>query len=237
MSGNYDELDDSRSEFIQALDRWTVYSYQHTNALTINSRTYAVSDGDFGIVPPGARAAHGRCGAGTPYSYFAFDMPGLGTPRVSIPHIVHSRPDLHREWQVSNGRLVESTVYLRAFAWDFMCQISRSLAANRSEAVLYDAEAWILANLGRRFTILEMCEELSVSSRQVLRAFRREHGVTVQEFVIQKRVQEAARLLTSTNLEPKEIAVQVGVPDLQHFNKLMRQHTGVSPRAFRSSGR
>ncbi|MHC4887055.1 MAG: helix-turn-helix domain-containing protein, partial [Planctomycetota bacterium] len=42
-----------------------------------------------------------------------------------------------------------------------------------------------------------------------------------------------AELLRQTDLPVKAIAVEVGMADLQRFNKAFRRSTGVSPRAYR----
>lgn len=235
LSGGFDALEGDRTLFVQPPDCWSLYHYEHANGLTVNSRTYLVEPGDFGVIPPAARVTHARGGVATPYCFLSFDMPGTGAPRAAVPHVVRGRGASFAEWVRAGQRMVDSLVYLRAYAWNFMCQASDNLSLNRADDVLYDAEAWILANLNRRFSVAEMGTVLGVSTRHLLRAFRREHGVTVQEYIIQKRVQEAARLLTTTNDSPKEIAAKVGVPDLQHFNKLIRTHTGASPRAFRAA--
>ena len=227
-------VDQQRLEFIQPVDLWTLYFYQHSNSLTINSRTYSLHPNDIGIVPPGARVSHGRVGEGTEVNFLTFDMPGVGGTRGAVPHVLRDMSATRVQWIVAGNHLMESTVFMKAYAWNFMCQAAQNMAVIRSETLLYDAEEWIRVNLDRRFTITEMCESLGSSPRHLLRSFRVEHGMTVQEYVIRKRIQEAARLLVATDLPAKQIADRVGIPDLQHFNKLMRQYTGVAPREFRT---
>lgn len=227
-------FDHQRLEFIQATNMWTLYFYQHSNTITINSRTYPVHQNDIGVVPPGARVSHGRVGEGADVNYLSFDMPGSGGVRGAVPHILQNMETTRPQWVYAGNRLIDSIVFMRAFAWNFMCQAAQDIALVRSDSMLYDAEDWIRRNLGRRFTIAEMCTEIGASPRHLLRAFRVEHGVTVQEYIIRRRIQEAARLLLITDQSIKSVAAQVGIPDLQHFNKLMRQHTGVPPREFRT---
>jgi AraC-like DNA-binding protein len=231
-----DPIFPGRGEFVQDLERWAVYYYHHGNVVTINNRTYAVQEGDAAILPPGARVSHGVTGPHTTTSFIIFDMPGTGTLRGAMPHIARGVQAARQEWVNAGMRMMDGMTYLVAFTWNFMCQQSVGLHRLRGEAVLYEAEEWIRRNLGRRFTVAEMCEELHISPRHLLRSFRMEHGVTVQEYVIRRRVQEAGRLLVSTDLPPKQIAARIGIPDLQHFNKLMRQHTGLAARAFRERG-
>jgi transcriptional regulator GlxA family with amidase domain len=55
--------------------------------------------------------------------------------------------------------------------------------------------------------------------------------------LLRRRATRAQHLLLTTNLPVKVIAAEVGVPDLQEFNKLIRRHCGHSPRAVRELSR
>jgi len=230
-----DPIFPARSEFIQDIERWAIYYYHYDNAVTINTRTYPVASGDMAILPPGARVSHAVTGPHTGTAFIVFDMPGTGNLRGAMPHVVRDMRAARDEWVCAGERMMDGMTYLIAFTWNFMCQQSVALGQLRGEPFLYDAEEWVRRNLDRRFPIEELSKAVGVSPRHLLRAFRAEHGVTVQEYVIARRVQEAARLLANTDLEPKRIAARVGIPDLQHFNKLIRERTGASPRAFREN--
>jgi len=235
LSGGFETMAAQWSEVIQPVTFWTLYYYYHSNAVTINLHTYPVEPGDIAIFPPSARVVHAVVDGNTRFDYLMFDMPGRGPDRAVIPHVLQGMQARHQDWQKCGHRMMDTLLPLRAFAWSFMATNSLNIAELRKEVMLYDAEAWIQKHLSRQFTIVEMCQELHVSQRNLLRAFRAEHGVTPQEFIIQRRVREAARLLKTTDMQPKLVADAVGLPNLQHFNKVMRLRTGVSPRAFRSA--
>ncbi len=57
--------------------------------------------------------------------------------------------------------------------------------------------------------------------------------MTIQEYVLQRRVQEASRLLLNTDLPIKLVAARVGMSDLQYFNKTRRTLCGLSPSRLR----
>ena len=50
-----------------------------------------------------------------------------------------------------------------------------------------------------------------------------------------ERFKRADTLLRESNLPIKAIAEQLGLSDLQHFNKFIRSRTGLPPRAFREA--
>ena len=69
------------------------------------------------------------------------------------------------------------------------------------------------------------------------RRFKREQGVAPAEFVAQRRLQEAVRLLRAERLTIKEIAARCGYPDVNYFCRVFRKALGTSPGDFRKSGR
>jgi AraC family transcriptional regulator len=68
------------------------------------------------------------------------------------------------------------------------------------------------------------------------RLFKAEHGLSPGAFLQVERIREAARLLQDTDLPLKVVAERCGFADANYFGKAFRQHTGVSPGAFRRSG-
>ncbi len=62
---------------------------------------------------------------------------------------------------------------------------------------------------------------------------RRRTGRTVQEWIIERRIAEARRLLAETDLPVAEVARRVGVPDPGYFSRLFRRAHGASPRKWR----
>lgn len=65
---------------------------------------------------------------------------------------------------------------------------------------------------------------------------RREIGVTPQIFLQNKLLERAKSLLADHSLSINDIAQQLGFVYPNHFARLFRQKTGVSPTAFRKNG-
>ncbi len=232
LSGNV-LLNASQRETVQAPNLWSIFFYEHGNAVTVGSTTFKVDEGDIIVFAPGVRVAHARIGEGARYDFISFDMPGKDGLRGAMPTHVPQAQYVRKDWVAGGLRIIESVTPLRAFVWNFMCGHSANLSEFRSNFMLYEAEAWIMRELENRFTVQDLARALGTSPRHLVRAFRQDHGVSVNEYIQQKRVQEAARLLLNTELSVKQIAAKVGFEDLQHFNKVMRSRTGASPRGFR----
>lgn len=64
--------------------------------------------------------------------------------------------------------------------------------------------------------------------------FKKESGETLTEHVNRKRIDRAIILLSSTNLQIKEIAKYCGIPDVNYFTKKFKKLTGKTPKEYRN---
>ena len=85
--------------------------------------------------------------------------------------------------------------------------------------------------------IPELAEASGLSQNYLARAFRRRYGMPVPHFILLRRVELARHLLTTSELTVKQVAHEVGLPDVQHFNKQFRRLAGMSPSAYRQQER
>lgn len=77
-----------------------------------------------------------------------------------------------------------------------------------------------------------------ISKYYLTREFRKYTGFPPNEYLIRLRISNAQFLLSRTNESIQQIGEMVGIGNPQHFAKLFRRITGVSPREYRSeSGR
>ncbi len=66
------------------------------------------------------------------------------------------------------------------------------------------------------------------------RLFKRVRGETFSQFLLRRRIQEAAGLLLETDIKVSEVAHRVGFgPNPQYFSQIFRHYTGLSPRDYR----
>ena len=73
--------------------------------------------------------------------------------------------------------------------------------------------------------------ELSVG--HFARAFKRSVGVPPYRYLLNLRIQEAARLICETGRTITEVALDVGFSDLSHFSNTFARHMGETPSGYR----
>jgi AraC-like DNA-binding protein len=78
--------------------------------------------------------------------------------------------------------------------------------------------------------------ELSGYSRSHLaRLVRQYYGCSLQELIIQLRLEEAYKQIILTKDSPEEIAYKVGYSSFSHFQKVFKKTFGVTPAVLRKT--
>ena len=106
-------------------------------------------------------------------------------------------------------------------------------AAARVKAML----AYIHTHYAQTMDVDEIAASASVSRREAFRAFRQVLGTTPALYVLQHRVNRAARALMETDASVTEIGAECGFASPSYFSKAFHDLTGVSPREFRRRNR
>lgn len=100
------------------------------------------------------------------------------------------------------------------------------------EALLKLNEA-IESSLAKPMLIGELAAGTGLSADYVARLFSKRYGMTLQHYLLQRRIELARHLLISSDLLVSEIGRRTGMPDPQYFNKQFRRVVGQSPMAYR----
>lgn len=66
------------------------------------------------------------------------------------------------------------------------------------------------------------------------RLFKKEYGISIKNYIINKRIEAAKELLASTNLPINIVAINVGYENYSYFTRLFKKVTNLTPIEFRS---
>ena len=100
---------------------------------------------------------------------------------------------------------------------------------------LGEALRFIRINISRNITAAEVCSAVGLSHAAVGAAFRRELGRSVQDEIKAVRMEESERLLRSTTLSVRDVAMRSGFGSASYFCSLFRFAHGVSPAQWREN--
>ena len=109
------------------------------------------------------------------------------------------------------------------------------LRVNR-EPLLADVFAVIERRFPEPLSLRDVAREVNLSAGHLTTVVRRRTGRTVQEWIVDRRMTAARRLLAGSDLPVGEIGRRVGYPDPGYFARVFGQVHGVSPTRWRDAG-
>ncbi|MDR0382348.1 MAG: response regulator [Oscillospiraceae bacterium] len=96
---------------------------------------------------------------------------------------------------------------------------------------------YIDENLRNALTRRELCGVAYVHQDYLSAIFRKETGQTISEYIFEKRMSFAMKLLRETDRPIGMICEMVGYSYNSHFSKMFKMKTGLSPQQYRSGFR
>jgi AraC-like DNA-binding protein len=88
-----------------------------------------------------------------------------------------------------------------------------------------------------RISLRDVASAVGLSPAHLTTTVRRKTGRTVQEWIAERRMAQARRLLVQTDLTVAEIGRRVGYPDPVYFARSFRRAHDTTPLRWRRSGR
>ena len=89
------------------------------------------------------------------------------------------------------------------------------------------------SDLTADLSLHRQAEMLNVNASYLSTLFKKETGMTLTEYVAKKRVDHAAFLLASTNMQIQNIAQHCGIFDVNYFTKIFKKHKNKTPKEYR----
>jgi AraC-like DNA-binding protein len=240
---------------------WAVHFYRYQGELTVDGRTVSIRPGQVSVVPPGGRMRYRYRGPSEHiYAHVRMDRPPGAFARQRLQLMDDLRGDggaVRAGWERLLDAPPDATSRSRAVMWELLWMLADRAAGAAAAAgptagptagarpgpsgiprtaTVATAIKWIDEGLSGRLRVAELAEWLGVSHNHLTRLFRSELDCTVVEFVRRRRLERARHLLANSTLPVKSIAVQVGIPDLQAFNKSCHREFGAAPRELRAAG-
>lgn len=95
---------------------------------------------------------------------------------------------------------------------------------------------YIEHNLSRPLTNREIGEALNYNPNYLNRLILQHTGMSLHQYLLQRRLSLAANLIQSTDRPISDIALSLGFNSASHFSNYFKRATGTTPAQFRRSG-
>ena len=111
----------------------------------------------------------------------------------------------------------------------------KSSPVNKANKDCVYIEKYIDAHFKEDITLDTLSELTFLNKYHIVHAFKQYKGISPINYMIQKRIQEAKVLLSTTNLQISEISIIIGFTSQSYFAQAFKKATGISPIQFRKN--
>ena len=133
----------------------------------------------------------------------------------------------------------EALVHLRSRAASQLAGIPAAKRVTREELFrrIQIAALFVRENYTKDIDLNDVARVAGMAPHHLHRTFRAANGVTLHQWIVRLRLDEAKRLVQDTDMPISHVCHSVGYASLPSFTTLFRAHFGRPPAAFRRSRR
>lgn len=99
---------------------------------------------------------------------------------------------------------------------------------------LQTAMHWILDHTKQRITIEDLAKVCQCSASTITREFKQHMRITPMQWILQTKIDQAGKLLSTTQLPVEKVGQQVGIDDPYYFSKLFKKIRGMTATEHRN---
>lgn len=100
---------------------------------------------------------------------------------------------------------------------------------------LRDAVLYVEGHYGKNITLSDIATNARVNHTTLTALMKKELGCTVIEYLMKYRITVSKKQLAFTEVPIKDVANMVGFKTVQHFTRVFKEHTGLTPADFRKA--
>ena len=97
-----------------------------------------------------------------------------------------------------------------------------------------DVSSYVRKNITHRTSVEDMARSMFISRTHLDERFKEESGMTLTDFILREKTDEAKRLLRYTDKSLLSIGEYLGFSSHSHFTKTFKKYAGMTPGKYRS---
>lgn len=207
-----------------------------TLSYTLEGENIVLNAGDAIVMPPGSTRERF---AGTELALYAsfnvlcpegFVPPVSGRiPNVVTRNIVFFLETFNKEWETASDYRIPMCDALFLYLYNNLLSTVNKL----KNPYIQKIKQYIETNLDDAITLEDIGAHVHLAAGYVSSLFRAETGQGLFDYIIDRRIDHAKRLLLVYDYPLSEIASRSGFSDYNYFSHTFKRKVGISPRKYK----
>ena len=132
---------------------------------------------------------------------------------------------------------VEASILNAALYQVMALHLSEMSAALSQDTIPQRIKKYITENYFNSISVDSIAQSLNFSRNYLYTLFKNDYGISIQEYILNLRIEKAKELLMNNELLISEVALAVGYSDSLYFSRIFRKKTGISPTQYAKENR
>ena len=113
--------------------------------------------------------------------------------------------------------------------------LGEKISSNEENPTIVHIKRYVQKNLSKKLTLKQIANSVGYSPNYCDTLFKSHTGVSILNYVIERRISEAKLLLSEGILSLKEISETIGFEDYNYFSRTFKKKSGYSPSEYKSA--
>lgn len=235
------------------LDRYALsYLTEGEGTFEINGKIYHLKKGDLYLLPPATKYTE-KNSPTNPYEYYCVAFYGgscktlLARAGFTSDNLVLSVNDdfiaekMREILELCQKNTFISLAKANSNFVQILCRLYERQEANfekikdSHQHAVTIAQAYIHENYQKDITARDICKHLRLSRSYFCEIFKKVVGISLKEYILFYRINEAMRLLIHSDFTCTKIAEMVGFNDYANFYRCFKLRVGRTPNLYRNA--
>ena len=116
---------------------------------------------------------------------------------------------------------------------DFTKRVNQLQEGSQTSQLVAAVTNYINHHISEPITVEAMSKEFFMSRSYLSKRFKAESNITLTDFILSKKTEEAKRLLRYTNNSLTAISLYLGFSSPGHFSRVFRKYVSITPNEYR----
>lgn len=113
------------------------------------------------------------------------------------------------------------------------CSLGHLARVSNSGDPIDATKRYIETHLSEELKVQEIADHVFLNPDYLTRIFKRETGVSIKSYIVNRRMEKARNLLETSELPIAEVACRMGYYNYTSFSRIFKKYYGISPQSLR----